>query len=154
MAFESVDVGSLQSALSACKDSINHSTTDNLIGKVSNSSIWECDARSSLKDGLSRLVGIRYAELQSKIDNGFAVCSLISEYKQLEEENERLVKEYNELEGKLWITKTYTDPDTGTSHNYKVKDRNVEKQMRANKQKRIENLQEMDKLEQQVAGMV
>ena len=60
MAFESVDVGSLQSALSACKDSINHSTTDNLIGKVSNSSIWECDARSSLKDGLSRLVGIRF----------------------------------------------------------------------------------------------
>lgn len=33
MAFESVDVGSLQSALNACKDSINHSTTDNLIGK-------------------------------------------------------------------------------------------------------------------------
>lgn len=154
MAFESVDVGSLQSALNACRDSINHSTTDNLIGKVSNSSIWECDARSSLKDGLSRLVGIRYAELQSKINNGFAVCSLISEYKQLEEENERLAKEYDELKGKLWITKTYTDPDTGTSHHYKVKDRNVEGQMTENKQQRNNNFIKMKKLEQQVAGMV
>lgn len=153
MAFESVDVGSLQSALSACKDSINHSTTDNLIGKVSNSSIWECDARSSLKDGLSRLVGIRYAELQSKIDNGFAVCSLISEYKQLEEENERLVKEYNELNKKLWVEKTWYD-DLGVMHSCTVKDGKVAEQMRENKQQRNNNFIKMQKLEQQVAGMV
>lgn len=153
MAFESVDVGSLQSALSACKDSINHSTTDNLIGKVSNSSIWECDARSSLKDGLSRLVGIRYVELQSKIDNGFAVCSLISEYKQLEEENERLLKEYNELNKKLWVEKTWWD-DSGVMHSCTVKDGEVAKQMRENKQQRNNNFIKMQKLEQQVAGMV
>lgn len=152
MAFESVDVGSLQSALSACKDSINHSTTDNLIGKVSNSSIWECDARSSLKDGLSRLVGIRYAELQSKIDNGFAVCSLISEYKQLEEENERLADEYDELKKKLWVEKTWWDD--GVMNSCTVKDEKVAEQMRENKQQRNNNFIKMQKLEQQVAGMV
>lgn len=153
MAFESVDVGSLQSALNACKDSINHSTTDNLIGKVSNSSIWECDARSSLKDGLSRLVGLRYAELQSKIDNGFAVCSLISEYKQLEEENEQLAKNIEILKAKLWETRSYTGND-GKIHTHKVKNMDAENGIKRAKAKINENLQKMKKLEQQVAGMV
>lgn len=121
--------------------------------KVSNSSIWECDARSSLKDGLSRLVGIRYAELQSKINNGFAVCSLISEYKQLEEENERLAKEYDELNDKLWVEKTWHD-DLGVMHSCTVKDKNVEMQMTENKQQRNNNFIKMKKIEQQVAGMV
>ena len=35
MAFENVDVSSLRNALTQCKNSINHSTTDELINNIS-----------------------------------------------------------------------------------------------------------------------
>lgn len=55
MAFENVNASSLKSALTQCKNSINHSITDSLISDVSNSSIWQCDSQKTLKDALTKL---------------------------------------------------------------------------------------------------
>lgn len=152
MAFESVNVDSLRSALDSCKNSIKHDTTDNLIGQVGNSSVWQCDAQNTLKDGLSRLVSTGYNDLENKINSYYPVVSLIQKYKDLEAENERLKSEKAALIPKLYKTEHYTF--LGMTFSRKVVDQSVANRISEIVRKINENKAEMDSIEQQVAGMV
>ena len=53
MAFENVNVSSLKSALTQCKNSINHSMSDELINNISNTSVWQTSAQINLKNALT-----------------------------------------------------------------------------------------------------
>ena len=54
MAFENVDVSSLRNALTQCKNSINHSTTNELMNNISNTSVWQASAQANLKKALTK----------------------------------------------------------------------------------------------------
>lgn len=107
MAFESVDVNSLKSALTQCRNSINFNTTNQLMNNISNSSVWQSDSQKNLKNAMSTLVNKRYAELIEKLNNYSNVVSYIEQYKSLESENASLERESNDLSRRLYRDETY-----------------------------------------------
>lgn len=107
MAFENINVSSLKNALMSCKNSLNHSVSRNLIGEISNSSVWQSDSRNVLKQALEKLNNVRYKELEDKIDIYLNATSYIEEYKALQDEIKRLEVEYARLRPKLYYTDYY-----------------------------------------------
>ena len=140
--FQSVDPGSLSSALSSCKGSIDHGTTDSLASGISDSS-WSSSSKDKLTKMLGKMGGSVYKNLESALDQYMGVAALLAEYKklekeykELEEEYAKLAAEYAGLEPKLWIEKTRSViwyDKYGTSHKgtekYRVKDAAVDRRM-------------------------
>ena len=160
MAFESVNVASLRNALTQCKNTIDHSTTDGLINSVSNTSVWQTSAHSILKNALVKTKEERYRDLESKINEYFAIASYIESYQTLQKENEMLEEKYVSLSTRLYYTETYTttstesDGTTSTTHTRQVKDKAVETEMNEILKKINKNKEEMEELEEKVSNSI
>lgn len=160
MAFESVNVASLRNALTQCKNTIDHSTTDGLINSVSNTSVWQTSAQSILKNALVKIKEERYRDLESKINEYFAIASYIESYQTLQKENEMLEEKYASLSTRLYYTETYTttstesDGTTSTTHTRQVKDKAVETEMNEILKKINKNKEEMEELEEKVSNSI
>ena len=160
MAFESVNVASLRNALTQCKNTIDHSTTDGLINSVSNTSVWQTSAQSILKNALVKIKEERYRDLESKINEYFAISSYIESYQTLQKENEMLEEKYVSLSTRLYYTETYTttstesDGTTSTTHTRQVKDKAVETEMNEILKKINKNKEEMEELEEKVSNSI
>lgn len=160
MAFESVNVASLRNALTQCKNTIDHSTTDGLINSVSNTSVWQTSAQSILKNALVKIKEERYRDLESKINEYFAIASYIESYQTLQKENEMLEERYVSLSTRLYYTETYTttstesDGTTSTTHTRQVKDKAVETEMNEILKKINKNKEEMEELEEKVSNSI
>lgn len=160
MAFESVNVASLRNALTQCKNTIDHSTTDGLINSVSNTSVWQTLAQPNLKNALVKIKEERYRDLESKINEYFAIASYIESYQTLQKENEMLEEKYVSLSTRLYYTETYTttntesDGTTSTTHTRQVKDKAVETEMNEILKKINKNKEEMEELEEKVSNSI
>ena len=147
MAFENVDVSSLRNALTQCKNSINHSTTDELINNISNA--------------LTKFGNERYKNLEDKINSYFTVVSYIEKYQNLQKENVSLENQYSSLSNRLYYTETYTTTSTASdgtvsteTHTRRVKDRWVESQMSNVRKKINDNKEEMENLKNRVSNSI
>ena len=161
MAFESVNVSSLRSALMQCKNSINHSTTNNLISNISNPNVWQASSQTTLKNALTKLENERYKDLENKIDSYLVVVSYIERYKNLQSENNSLENQYNSLSHRLYYTETYTTTYTDSDgiehtdyHQRTVKDYYVESQMHNVRNRINQNKNEMASLESRVSNSI
>lgn len=161
MAFENVDVSSLKNALTQCKNSINHSTTDELLNNVSNSSIWKTSSQTNLKNALSKFKNERYKNLEDKIDSYFNIVSYIEKYQNLQKENINLENQYSSLSNKLYYTDTKPSIikngrvaiDSSSSPNL-IKDSYVEAQMSDLRKKINNNKEEMEYLKNKVSNSI
>ena len=161
MAFENVDVSSLKNALTQCKNSINHSTTDELLNNVSNSSIWKTSSQTNLKNALSKFKNERYKNLEDKIDSYFNIVSYIDKYQNLQKENINLENQYSSLSNKLYYTDTKPSIikngrvaiDSSSSSNL-IKDSYVEAQMSDLRKKINNNKEEMEYLKNKVSNSI
>ena len=161
MAFENVDVSSLKNALTQCKNSINHSTTDELLNNVSNSSIWKTSSQTNLKNSLSKFKNERYKNLEDKIDSYFNIVSYIEKYQNLQKENINLENQYSSLSNKLYYTDTKPSIikngrvaiDSSSSSNL-IKDSYVEAQMSDLRKKINNNKEEMEYLKNKVSNSI
>jgi len=161
MAFESVNVSSLRSALMQCKNSINHSTTNNLISSISNPNVWQSSSQTNLKNALTKLENERYKDLENKIDSYLVVVSYIERYKNLQSENSSLENQYNSLSHRLYYTETYTTTSTDSEgnvhthyHQRTVKNYHVESQMHNIRNRINQNKNEMSCLESRVSNSI
>lgn len=161
MAFENVDVSSLRSALTQCKNSINHSTTDELMNNVSNASVWQTSAQTNLKNALTKFGNERYKNLENKINSYFTIVSYIEKYQNLQKENVSLENQYSSLSNRLYYTETYTTTHTASdgtktteTHSRRVKDRGVEAQMSNIRKKINDNKEEMENLKNRVSNSI
>lgn len=101
MAFENINVSYLREALTQCKDSINHESTDQLIYDVSDTSIWQTDAQANLIKALTKLTTERYKELEDKINSYFIIVEKIEKYQELQIENRELNQQFSYLNLKV-----------------------------------------------------
>lgn len=101
MAFENINVSYLREALTQCKDSINHESTDQLIYDVSDTSIWQTDAQVNLIKALTKLTTERYKELEDKINSYFIIVEKIEKYQELQIENRELNQQFSYLNLKV-----------------------------------------------------
>lgn len=101
MAFENINVSYLREALTQCKDSINHESTDQLIYDVSDTSIWQTDAQANLIKALTKLTTERYKELEDKINSYFIIVEKIEKYQELQIENRELNQQLSYLNLKV-----------------------------------------------------
>lgn len=161
MAFEDVDVSSLRNALTQCKNSINHSTTDELTNNITNASVWQTSAQTNLKNALTKFENERYKDLENKINGYFNIVSYIEKYQNLQKENVSLENQYSSLSNRLYYTETYTTTSTtsdGTvlteTHSRRVKDRKVETQMSNVRKKINDNKEEMENLKNRVSNFI
>lgn len=148
MAFENVNVSSLRNALTQCKNSINHNTTDELINSISNASVWKTSAQTTLKSALTKISNERYKNLENKINSYFDIVSYIEKYQNLQKENVSLEKQYSSLSKRLYYT-VRTE-----KHTRRVKDTNVERQMLNVRKKINDNKEEMENLKSRVSNSI
>lgn len=161
MAFENVDVSNLRNALTQCKDSINHSITDELIDNISNTSIWQTSAQTNLKNALVNFRNERYKNLENKINDYINIISDIEKYQKMQKENKSLADQYSSLSNSLYYTETYTTTSTASNgkvstetHSRRVKDREVEAKM-SNLQKIIDdNKVKMEDIKNRVSNSI
>ncbi len=97
MAFENVNVSSLRSALSSCKDSLNCNTTTELINSIADANVWDTDSKKTLKEALEKLANEKYKNLKDKLDSYSSIVTKIEEYQKLAEENMQLEMKYQRL---------------------------------------------------------
>lgn len=161
MAFENIDVFSLRNALTQCKNSINHNTTDELISNISNTSIWQTSAQTNLKNALTKFKNERYKNLEDKINSYFTIVSYIEKYQNLQKENVSLENQYSSLSNRLYYTETYTTTSRASdgtvsteTHTRRVKDRGVESQMSNVCKKINDNKEEMENLKNRVSNSI
>lgn len=161
MAFENVNVESLRSSINACKNSIQYSTSKELIGSISNNNVWQADAKRNLSDALEQLTEVRYKELVNKLDGFMNATNMIAEYKELDVENKSLERQYASLQGRLYKTERYTTSYTdskGRRHTStetrQVIDRGVQSQMSSIRNRINANKRKMDLLHNKVASIV
>lgn len=160
MAFESVEVSSLQNAIITCKNSINHKSSDELLNNISNMNVWQSSSQKNLKNSLDKLVNERYLDLEKKLNSYIPIVGYITEYKKLEEENKNLEIQYSNLYRRLWYEEEYEKNTIINGKEVKeickrnVKDYAVEGQMNEIKRKIEENKKRMIELERIVANSI
>ena len=161
MAFENIDVSSLKNAIISCKNSLNHSTSQNLISQISESGIWQSDSQKKLINALEKLNNVRYKELETKLNNYLGMVSLIEEHQTLEKENKNLDTQYSSLKDKLYYTEHYTTSSTDSEgniikerHTRTVKDYSVERRMNENRAKRSDNRSRAGTLKNKVVSSI
>ena len=162
MAFESVDVDSLRSAISSCVDSINYNDSLELIGDIGNDNVWNSESRTHLKNALIKLTNTRYQQLKSKLSVANQVADLIAEYKKLEQENKDCNSRISSLEPQLYYTESYiagyeTD-ENGNTHEIwgtrTVLDTSVQNEINKLKKKIKENKIRMKEIEGRVSSLI
>ena len=83
MAFENVNVSSLKNSINSCIDSINYSSSKEIIGKISSNNIWQTSSRDNFKRALTKLVDVRYKNLEKKLKDYLKIADMIEEYQKL-----------------------------------------------------------------------
>ena len=158
--YESIDPGSLASALKECLGGVDHGTTDHLASGISDAS-WQSTSKGKLTKLLRTMGGDAYKSLESTIQSYIGVASLIGQYKDLEEEYKALDAEYASLEPKLWIEKKrdviwYDQWHVGHkgTETYRVKDPEVERRMNEIKERQKDIITEAKNLEKQIDSSV
>lgn len=152
MAFESINVNSLRSALNDCKRSLNYDTTKTLKNNIASSNEWQSDAKKNLNNALKTLIDVRYKELESKITNYFNVVTKIENYKKLEESVKNLRRDIKILSENLY--KEEKNTIFGITYYKDVKDEKIASLMSSKSQLILENIKKMHEIEQQVADLI
>ena len=161
MAFENINVTSLRSALTQCKNTINYTRTSELINSISNTSVWQSSSQKKLKNALTKLETERYKNLEDKINLYLNIVSYIEKYKNLQSENQSLENHYSSLSGRLYYTEYYEESHTQSDgsvviehHSRTVKDYGVEAEMNNVRKKINDNKQEMENLKNRVSNSI
>ena len=104
MAFENINVISLKNAINSCINSINYNSSKEIINKISGSDIWNTESKKNFERALTKLINIRYLELENKLKNYLKIADRIEEYQKLSSVNAstqieltNIMNELNEL---------------------------------------------------------
>lgn len=104
MAFENINVISLKNAINSCINSINYNSSKEIINKISGSDIWNTESKKNFERALTKLINIRYLELENKLKNYLKIADKIEEYQKLSSVNAstqielaNIMNELNEL---------------------------------------------------------
>lgn len=104
MAFENINVISLKNAINSCMNSINYNSSKEIINKISGSDIWNTESKKNFERALTKLINIRYLELENKLKNYLKIADKIEEYQKLSSVNAssqieltNIMNELNEL---------------------------------------------------------
>lgn len=161
MAFENINVTSLKNALLQCKNSIDYSTTDEVIQNISSSTVWQSDTKNKLRETLGRLKNEKYKDLENLLNDYLYAVSYIDEYQELERENKSLEIEYSNLQDRLYYTEEYTTSTTSSdgtveteTHTRTVKDYSVELKMNNVRETINNNNEKMSYLENKVSNLI
>lgn len=104
MAFENINVISLKNAINSCMNSINYNSSKEILNKISGSDIWNTESKKNFERALTKLINIRYLELENKLKNYLKIADKIEEYQKLSSVNAssqieltNIMNELNEL---------------------------------------------------------
>lgn len=161
MAYEEIDVMRLKNALITFKNSIDYSTSSNLLNSISNYSVWKSLSQTNLINSINKLINVRYYELNNEIDRYLQIVSKIEYYKSLQESNYSLESEYSNLSKNLYSTETYYQgyslskgKKAPKKLTRQVIDKNVEYQMNEINNRINENVELMNELTYKISSSI
>lgn len=101
MLFENIDAESLKQAINDCINSIDFTSTEQIIENLSNNTVWQSESKQVLSKALKTLVNTRYKELKEYLNECLTIANHIEEYKALGEELETKNAEKTKLQQQL-----------------------------------------------------
>lgn len=81
MTFDNVNTEILKNAINNCINSINYSSSNQIITDITNNGIWSSSSRDNFKRSMETLVSVRYKELENKLKDYLNLVNLIEKYK-------------------------------------------------------------------------
>lgn len=162
MAFENINVALLKQDLIRCKNSINYSASKNLYQEMQSSNYWQSDVKRNMQNCFNKLINAYYEDLKKTIEKYESVIAQISNYQDLQKENNALQNNYNNLNGKLYQEEQYTESTYNeTTKKYEdvtktkmVKNEKIEKKMQNIQNNINSNKSEMTILESRIKNLV
>jgi len=151
--FDKVNVSSLNSAISNCKNNLQDGRARAALNGISSGTVWQANAKSQLVDALEDLVNNKYKRLVVELENCSKMSKLISNYKDLEDENKSLRKRINNLEDELYYDREIIDAE-GNTTTERIKDEYVESQIDDLKYEIKNNKERMKDIEKDVSNIV
>ena len=157
MAFENVNVASLRSAITSCKNSINYNNSLNCLEFFSDNNSWNTKSKNKLNIAMNNLINESYNNLEETLEQFLKLADLISKYKMKELMIESSEKRILELEPRLYYedsfpvttTDEYGNVIVGTETRT-VKNNDVEAQISNLKYEINSAKQEMIRLENEI----
>ena len=98
MAFENINTELLKNALNNCINSINYSSSKQILDDIQGNNIWVCASRDNFKKALEKLINVRYKELESKLKQYCTLVDQIEKYKQVLDNNATLQAQLQALD--------------------------------------------------------
>ncbi len=158
MAFENVDPGALSSSINKCISTLNGIKSKNTSSSMSGS--WEAGAQINFNKSTTD-VNQKISEIQAKLQGYQPIVGLITRYKKLKKENDKLDVDYKSLQSRRMKTEIYQEKSVGADGNdvivsksREVVDQDVVRAMNLNRKTKEKNKLEMKKIENQVSGMI
>ena len=98
MAFENINTELLKNALNNCINSINYSSSKQILDDIQGNNIWVCASRDNFKKALEKLINVRYKELENKLKQYCTLVDQIEKYKQVLDNNATLQAQLQALD--------------------------------------------------------
>lgn len=98
MAFENINTELLKNALNNCINSINYSSSKQILDDIQGNNVWVCASRDNFKNALEKLINVRYKELEDKLKQYCALVDQIEKYKQVLDNNASLQAQLQALD--------------------------------------------------------
>lgn len=92
--FKDVDTQQLATAISSCKDKLNHENLNKAL-EIDNSK-WQTNSKTTFTNAVTKLI-TKYDDLSAKLDNYSAVPVLIGSYKSISDDINNLKQELSFL---------------------------------------------------------
>ena len=161
MAFEKVNPQTLEASVNICRNAIKYNESQKSINAISSSRIWQADAKDNLQKALDKLINTKYKKILNYLETLSTSADLISDYKELVEDNDECSREINNLEPKLYYKKKKTvisynsdGEEIMTVKTYTVKDKTVESRINSLKEKIKQNKENMKSIESKVSALI
>ncbi len=98
MAFENINTELLKNALNNCINSINYSSSRQILDDIQGNNVWVCASRDNFKNALEKLINVRYKELEDKLKQYCTLVDQIEKYKQVLDNNASLQAQLQALD--------------------------------------------------------
>lgn len=110
MGLSNINAGALRSAISQCKNAINYSAENQIMADLSNESVWKCNAKNTLKDGVNKLTKA-YEKLKADLDSCGVLADYAEQYQKYESENSSLKSQKSAAKSKRATFDMNEDPE-------------------------------------------
>lgn len=83
MNFNQIDTTLLKNSILRCIDSINHSSSEEILSEIQSANIWNTLSRDNFKNSLEKMINADYKKLENKLNKTLESIEIIEKYRNI-----------------------------------------------------------------------